>query len=93
MQLRACKFTYITWVASSVTGDVFQSCEKRCGSTKRDRGCSTKGIERHATFALASELYVRQENCSWCSRAKSRILKDMEGNSREVTEQENNQMK
>ena len=25
MQLKECKFSYITWVASSVTGNVFQS--------------------------------------------------------------------
>ena len=47
----------------------------------------------HAIFMLASEFYVKRQKCSRCSRAKSLILKDMEGNSREVTEQENNQIK
>ena len=70
-----------------------QSCQKWCGSTKRDKGCRTKGIERHAIFMLASELYVKRQKCSRYRRTKSRILKDMEGNSREVTEQESNQKK
>ena len=39
-----------------------QSCEKWCGSTKRDRGCRTKGIEMHAIFMLSSEFYVKRRN-------------------------------